>query len=304
MRKCVLVTGASGLIGTKLIDELILNNYRIHALTRSGKETDTPYITYFKWDVDNGTIDEDCIQGVDAIVHLAGENIGALPWSRKRRKAIVESRTKSIELVYQLLKIDMHSVKAVISASATGYYNDRGDEVMTEDKAPSRDFLGYTGKAWERAVYNVPDPGTRIVCLRSAVILDKCAGMYPKLASVFRSGLGTVLGNGKQWMPWIHVDDAVAAYKFALQNSTLSGSFNMVAPEQVQATTFMDKLAASVGRKIWLPPVPAFLIKAVLGQMSQLVLSSTRASAAKLEQSGFTFQYPTLAEALADLAED
>lgn len=298
MKKCVLLTGAGGLVGKRLTEDLISKGYHIHALTRSGGMEDMPAVRYFKWDVAKGEIDDSCIDGVDAIIHLAGENISSLPWSPKRRKEILESRTQSIGLIYDLLRGKAHQVKTVVSASATGYYNDRGDEVMTEDKPHAHDFLGRTCVAWEEAVAKGKDFGLRAVSLRSGLVLSTEGGMYPTLRKVINMGAGTVMGTGQQWISWIHLTDAVAAYLFALENDEMEGAYNMVAPEQVRFKTFIHNIALQLGKRIWLPHVPAFFLRAVLGKMSELILSSTRASSEKLLQAGFVFQYPTLEAAL------
>ncbi len=302
MQKRVLVTGATGLVGQALVTALVERRYLVKALSRSKRRAESSAVQFYEWDVSNGEVDADCLDGVGAIVHLAGENIAALPWSNNRKRAILESRTQSIALLYDLLGRDKtHAVTTVVSASASGYYSDRGDELMTEDKAPANDFLGQTCLKWEQAVNMGRDLGLRTVSLRSGAVLSSKGGIYRQLANMVKKGLGSVPGTGKQWMPWIHIDDVVAMYIFALEHNGIHGVYNMVAPEQITFSTFFRTMARHFGKSIWLPNTPSFLLKAILGQMSEVMLSSTRVSAEKIRNSGFQFQYPDLEAALADL---
>lgn len=293
----VLVTGASGMVGAKLIAILVEKGYLIHALSRKA-HPDTDKIKYFSWNVDQGKIDKQCIDGVDAIIHLAGENIGKKPWSKRVRTHILKSRTDSIALIYQLLANYPHQVKHVISASGTGYYGNRREELLTEDRTPADDFLGQTCFAWELAVAKGRSYGLRTVSLRSGIILSKDQGALPKIAAPVRMGLGASLGNGKQYLPWIHVDDAVSMYVFALENQGVHGVYNMAAPETVTNKQFNQTLAKVLGKPLWLPPVPAFLLKSILGKMSETLLDSAKISPEKIVNAGFHFTYPTLKEAL------
>ncbi|MGK6351243.1 TIGR01777 family oxidoreductase [Parapedobacter sp. DT-150] len=298
MNKRVLVTGASGLIGRALMPVLVERGYFVNALSRTKRVSDLSGVQFFEWDVSADQVDPACLDGVTAIIHLAGENIGALPWSNKRKQLILASRTEPIELLYRLLKQQAAPpVKAVISASATGYYNDRGDEWMTEDKPPANDFLGQTCAAWERAVSRGRDMGLRTVSLRSGVVLSAEGGIYRKFADLIKRGLGIVPGTGNQWMPWIHIDDVVSLYLFALEHNGIHGVYNMSAPEQISFSTFVRAIAKQQGRS-WLPKVPAFMLKTILGQMSELLLSSTRVSTEKIRNTGFQFSYPTFEGAL------
>ncbi len=299
MDKCVLITGGRGLVGRYLIDELVGRGYAVHVLTRSDDVTDTAYVRYFKWDVVRGQLDASCLEGVRYIIHLAGENIGALPWSKRRKQALAGSRIDSIALLYRQMDIKPNDIQVVISASATGYYGDRGDELLTEDQRADDGFLGKTCVDWEKAVHEGRKLGLRTACLRSGVVLAADGGVYGRIRNPVRAGLGAVFGNGHQYLPWIHVDDAVRAYIHAIENTAVSGAYNLVAPEQVTNAGFTKEIASFFGKSVWLPPIPAFILKTVMGQMSELLLHSTRASAEKIQQSGFEFQYPTLGMAIA-----
>ncbi|SEL06533.1 TIGR01777 family oxidoreductase [Parapedobacter koreensis] len=295
MEKRVLVTGATGLVGQALIDALVNRSYSVNVLSRRTQHTDLPGVRFYGWDVSAGKVDADCMDGVGAIIHLAGENIAALPWSNKRKQAILESRTQTIALLYDLIQQkNMSQVKAVISASASGYYGDRGDEWMSEDKTPATGFLGQTCLEWERAVAKGRDLGIRTVSLRSGVVLSADGGIYRKFANFINKGIGAVPGTGKQWLPWIHIDDVVAMYIFALEHHGVQGAYNMAAPEPVTFAAFLHAIAKHLGKPMWLPNVPAFMLRAILGQMSEMLLDSTRVSAEKIRNSGFQFNYPEL----------
>lgn len=299
MNKRVLITGGSGLVGRYLCKELGSRGYEVHVLTRATDKADQGQVRYFTWDVEKGRIDSACLEGVSHIIHLAGENIGALPWSNRRKKAIVDSRIDSISILYRHMEIIPNQVEAVISASATGYYGDRGAEVLAEDHPARKGFLGETCQRWEKAVQDGERLGLRTVSLRSGVVLAPEGGMYSKVRNMARRGLGVIFGSGQQYLPWIHIEDAVRGYIHAMESPAMTGAYNLVAPEQVTLAAFTKQLAAFFGKTIWTPPVPVMMLKIVMGQMSQLLLDSTRASANKLQQSGFQFRYPSLEQAIA-----
>jgi len=298
--KTVLISGATGMLGRALTDILCNKGYQIHALVRK-ELRDTEQIKYFQWNVEEGIIDSRCIENVDAIIHLAGMNIGKKPWSKRVRQQILKSRTDSINIIYKLLTALSHQVRTVISSSGTGYYGDRGDKLMTEDQLPSDNFLGQTCLAWEQAVALGSKYGLRCVYLRGGIILDKDQGALPILTKPFRFGFSPTFGNGKQWMPWIHIQDAVNMYCFALENEGLHGAYNMVAPENTTNRQFSRYLAEQLHAPKWLPPIPAFLLRTVIGQMSTMMLYSTKVSAERIINAGFRFQHPHVKEALADL---
>lgn len=298
MNNRVLITGGSGLVGRHLCQELADRGYWINVLTRATDMTDQGRLRYFNWDVEKGRIDPASLEGVNYVIHLAGENIGALPWSNRRKEAIVDSRIDPIAILYRLMETTPNHVKAVISASATGYYGDRGAELLTEEHAPKKGFLGDTCVRWERAVQEGQRLGLRTVSLRSGAVLAAKGGMYGKIRSLARAGLGVVFGNGRQYLPWVHIDDAVQAYIHAMENPAMTGAYNLVAPEQITLGEFTKQVAAFFGKTIWTPPIPVTLLKIVMGQMSQILLDSTRVSADKLIASGFKFRYPTLRSAI------
>lgn len=299
MSKHILITGGTGLIGKHLTNLLLHKGYTVSDLSRS-KGKDMCVKTY-QWDVPNGKIDEACIDGVDVIVHLAGANVAGKRWTVSRKKEILDSRTKSIELIYDLLKKKKHNVQAVISASGISYYGDRGDELLTEDSSLGTGFLAEVSKEWEAAVDKGADLGLRIVKLRTGVVLDKKGGALPQLAGPVKWGIGSPLGNGQQWMPWIHWHDAVKLYLYAIMNTKLYGVYNMVAPNPVTNKQLVKALAKQLHRPLWAPNVPAFIIKLLFGEMGTVVLASTKVSAQKIADHGFEFDFPMIEDALKDI---
>ncbi|OKS87951.1 TIGR01777 family oxidoreductase [Mucilaginibacter polytrichastri] len=295
----ILITGGSGLIGKGLTELLLTKGYTVSHLSR-GKGHDSRIKTY-QWNVDRGQIDENCLTGVDTIIHLAGAGIADKRWTKKRKRELIDSRTKSIGLIYDLMRRKPNLVKHIISASATGYYSNRGDELLTEESQPAKDFLGYCCVVWEQAVDQGKDLNLRIVKLRTGVVLSKKGGALPQLALPIKLGMGTALGTGKQWIPWIHIEDAVDMYLHAIENTTIQSVYNMVAPYPVTNKQLTKAVAKQLRRPYWLPNVPSFLLRVMLGKLSLVVLGSTKVSAEKIESTNFTFKYPKLADALKNI---
>ncbi len=299
MSKHILVTGGTGLLGKKLTNALLTKGYTVSHLSR--KPGNDARVKTYLWDIQKGIIDENCIDGVDAIIHLAGSGIADGRWTEDRKKEIIESRTKSIELVYKVLKSKPHQVTSVISASGVGYYNDRGDELMHEDDAPAHDFMGTCCIQWENAVDEGEQLGLRVVKFRTGVVLDKDGGALPQLAMPIKLGAGSPLGNGKQWIPWIHHEDVVDMYLYGMEHTELKGAYNMVAPNPVTNAQLTKAVAKQLHRPLWLPNVPAFALKLLFGEMSIVVLGSTKVSAQKIEDAGFKFKYPDVTSALKEI---
>lgn len=287
------------MIGSLLTDELLEKGYQVSHLGRkAGKDK---RVKTYLWNVDKQEIDPDCVTGVDLIIHLAGANVSGKRWTEKRKKILIDSRTKSIRLIYDLLKVKEHQVKRVVSASATGYYGDSGDELMTEGSAPGSDFLATCCVEWENAVDEGAAHGLGILKFRTGVVLLKQGGALPVMAAPVKLGLGLPLGSGSQWVPWIHGRDVISMYLFGVENDELTGVYNMVSPEPATNKQLTQAIARQLKKPLWLPNVPALVLKLVLGEMSLIVLGSTKAYSAKIELAGFKFKYPVLADALKDI---
>lgn len=290
--KHILITGGTGLVGRLITEELLNRGYSVSHLSR--KPGNNPKVKTYLWDVYKGNIDERCLEGADTILHLAGENIADKRWTDKRKKEIIDSRTKSIGLIYQLIKNKPNQVNTIISASATGYYSNRGDELLTEGSTPNNDFMAQCCMEWEDAVDKGKELGLRILKFRTGVVLNKNDGALLEIAKPIKFGFGAPFGSGRQWIPWIHWQDAVDMYLFAIEKINLSGVYNMTAPNPVTNKRFTKALGKQLRRPIWPINIPAFVFKLFMGEMSTIVLASTRVSAEKIEKDGFTFKYPEL----------
>ena len=296
MHKHILLTGGTGLIGTHLTNALLNKGYVVSHLGR--KPGNNPKVKSYLWDVAKGEIDETCINGVDTIVHLAGAGIVDKRWSDERKKEIIDSRTKSIGLIYQLIRKKNHVVKTVISASATGYYGDSGAELLTEDSHEGNDFLAEVCIKWEAAADEGKDLGLRVVKFRTGIVLDKNGGALPQLAMPVKWGVGSPLGSGEQWTPWIHWRDVVKMYVHGIEHATLSGVYNMTGPHPVTNKQLAKAVAQQLDKPFWAPNVPVFVLKLIMGEMRLAVLESIRTSSKKIEDTGFIFDYPELPGAL------
>ena len=284
------------MIGTRLSEMLIDQGYEVAHLSREPDKF-SRYKT-FKWDVKHPHIDDDAILYADYIIHLAGASVATEKWTDERKKEILNSRTASADLLYSCLQKTDHHVKAFISASAIGIYGDSGDRVVSEESTYGDDFLANVCKAWEAATWQVKELGLRTVILRMGIVLSDKGGALPQMARPMKMMAGAPLGSGKQYMSWIHIDDACRLFIKALEDTQFDGVYNAVAPHPVTNKEFTEELADVMHKPLVLPKVPAFAINLMMGEMSEVVLASQRVSANKVLQTGFTFEYNYLEEAL------
>ncbi|SFF26519.1 TIGR01777 family oxidoreductase [Flavobacterium xueshanense] len=300
MKKNVLISGGSGFIGRNLTALLVAKGYSVSILSRSEKQSKGD-IFYYKWDVTNQTIDEKAVLNADYIIHLAGENIAEKRWTAKRKAAIIDSREKSTQLLYSVLKKNNKKLDAFISASAVGIYGAvNGEEICSENMPPANDFLGYTCQKWEDSLDFIENLSIRTVKIRTGLVLGKNDGFLKKLIPLFKFRLGSALGSGKQYMPWIHVDDLCNIYLQAVSDPNMEGPYNAATTDNTTNTLFSKTLAGVFGYSIWLPNVPAFVLKLVMGEMAVIVLTGRRISSEKIQQTGFEFKFKNLEEALRD----
>jgi uncharacterized protein (TIGR01777 family) len=298
MKKNVLLTGGSGFIGKKLTELLIENGFSVSILSRTAKQNYAD-ISYFQWDVESGTIDEEAILKADYVIHLAGENIGAKRWTASRKKAVLDSRVKSTKLLSTCLKLNNKKLDAFISASGVGIYGAITDEQLCDETTPpANDFLGTVCQEWESATISVHELGIRTVQIRTGLVLGKDDGVLKQLAPLFQFKLGSAIGSGKQYMPWIHIDDLCQIYMKAILDATMKGPYNAAINDKTTNAIFSETLAKVFGYTIWLPNVPAFVLRLVLGEMAQLVLKGRRVASDKIEKTGFQFKYTDLEKAL------
>ncbi|MFD3000061.1 TIGR01777 family oxidoreductase [Pontibacter toksunensis] len=292
----ILITGGSGLVGMRLSEMLIDQGYEVAHLSRNPDKVSN-YKT-FKWDVKGGTIDENAITYADYIVHLAGASVAEGKWTEERKKEIIDSRVQSSNLLYRCLKESEHHVKGFISASGINAYGDSGDKLVSEESTTGNDFLAEVCRAWEDSAWQMHELGLRTAIMRLGIVLSTKGGALPQMARPVKMMAGATLGSGKQYMSWIHIDDACRLFIRAIEDPQFEGVYNAVAPHPVTNKVFMKELAEAMKRPLVLPKVPAFAINLVMGEMSDVILASLRVSANKVLQTGFTFEYNYLEEAL------
>jgi uncharacterized protein (TIGR01777 family) len=294
----IAITGASGLIGRRLLKNLAAAGHSLHVLSRHAGTNLPPGVRLSVWDSTRGEPPADSLQDVDGVVHLAGEPV-AQRWTAQARQAIRESRVTGTRNLVQALAKLPRKPEVLVCGSAVGYYGDRGDEILHESSLPGADYLAQLCVDWEKEAQAAEGLGIRVVRVRTGVVLDARGGALPRMLPPFRMGVGGKLGNGKHWMSWIHLEDLAALFQFALANP-ISGPVNGVVPNPVINAEFTRALAAAVHRPA-IFPVPAFALRLLFGEMSEILLASQRALPQAAEGAGFRFRYPELAPALADV---
>jgi uncharacterized protein (TIGR01777 family) len=290
----VVVTGSSGLIGTALRAGLQQAGHRMVPMVRSNPGGDAIH-----WDPDGGSIDSESLEGVGAVIHLAGEGIGARRWNDAHKAKVRDSRTRGTSLLAQALAKLAKPPKVLLSGSAIGIYGDRGDEVLTETSRAGDGFLAEVCLAWEAATRPAKEAGIRVTNLRTGIVLSGTGGVLPKMLTPFKFGVGGKLGSGSQWMSWISLDDEVGAIVHLLGDDAPAGPVNLTAPNPAANTDFTKALGRALGRPTLLP-VPKIGLKLLLGgeMAEELLLGGQRVLPTRLLDSGYTFTHPDLADAL------
>jgi hypothetical protein len=296
----ILITGGTGVIGRELNDKLRSKGYRVAILSRTTrKSADIPH---YYWDIRKKTIEKEAIETADYIIHLAGANIGDKRWSKQRSKLIIDSRVESANLLFDKISTARKKPKAFISASAIGYYGTTtSDKIFSETDPPANDFLGETCKLWEQAADNFERMGIRTVKIRTGIVLSKQGGVLTKMLIPTKLGIGSAIGSGRQYMPWIHIDDLCGIYIKAIEDTRMNGAYNAVAPDQPTNKDFIQTLAHILKKPFWAPAVPSLAINIIFGRMSSLLLEGSRVSSDKIIASGYNFLFPSLESALTDL---
>ena len=304
----ILITGGSGLIGRSLTAHLTARGDNVIIVSRKPIEnSQDPLVTYATWNIEEQKIDSDAIVKADYIINLAGAGVMEKKWTEKYKKEIVESRTKSGELLIKALQENTNHVKAIISASAIGWYGEDSKPLLhatgfIETDPADENFLGETCKLWEESIEPVTKLGKRLVKLRTGIVLSNDGGAFTEFKKSLRFGIAAILGSGKQMISWIHMDDLCRMYINAIENDQLSGSYNAVAPMPVNNKTLMLKLAKKMRGQFYIAAhVPQFLLKLILGDRSIEILKSATVSCEKIKATGFTFLYPSIDAALKEL---
>ena len=297
----VLITGATGLIGSKLSTMCIEEGIEVNYLTTSKSKIEKKEnYKGFYWDPKSEEIEKECLEGVQTIIHLAGASI-AEPWSKDYKRTIIKSRTETAALLFRTLKENPHQVQNFISASAIGVYPSSLEKLYFENDHKVADgFVGEVVEKWEAAADRFESIGLDVAKIRVGLVLAEDGGMLERIKKPISLNMGAALGSGKQWQSWIHLQDLAGIFLFAIQNE-LTGVYNAVAPNPVTNKELTKELADKMGKSVWLPNVPAFALKALLGEMSEIVLSSQLVSSKKIEEHGYNFNYTNLSRALEDL---
>jgi uncharacterized protein (TIGR01777 family) len=298
----ILISGATGLIGSVLVKHLLEKKHSINYLTTSvSKIENKPNYKGFYWNPQEGKINENCIVDVDVIIHLAGANI-AKRWTNSYKQEIIESRTLSSELLYNLVrKTAKHQVKHIVSASGTACYPESFTKVYNENTTETEDsFLSNVVKKWEESVNIFQTLGIKVCKIRTGIVLSNTGGALPEMVKPIKYGFGAAMGNGKQIQSWIHIDDLVALYIFAIEKQ-LEGVFNAVSPNPISNSKLTKVIAVILNKPLFLPNIPEFMMKLILGEMSYLLFSSKNLSSQKIMDIGFQFQFPEIKKAISDL---
>lgn len=298
MKEVVLITGASGMIAHEL-SKKIDKEYTVRFLTRK-KEKNNEY----EWDIKKGTIDESAFDNVDHIIHLAGANISEKRWTDERKKELISSRVDSAKLILDTLKKKNGKLKSFISASGVNFYGtETSEKIYTEEDQPGNDFLSEVVVLWEKSAdrFLEENAAERVVKIRTAVVLSEKDGALKKMIPPIQYYIGSPLGSGKQYMPWIHVKDICSIYEFALRNPHVKGAYNAASPQHTTNENLTKKIAEVLKKPLFMPNVPGFVLKLMFGELATALLQGSRVSSQKIQDAGFRFEFPDLKGALEDL---
>ena len=297
------VTGATGLVGGALCQNLIQAGHQVVALARNPEKAreKLPTVEVVAWDATSGHPPIDALEGLDAVVHLAGEPVAAGRWTSQRKKMIHESRVAGTRNLVEGLSHCQNPPKVLVSGSAIGYYGTHGDELLEETSHPGNDFLAELCQQWESEAKRATDSGVRVVLVRSGLILAREGGALPRMLPLFKMCVGGPLASGTQWMSWIHIKDELEAIGYAIEHDEIEGPLNLTAPNPVTNEEFSRTLARVLRRPAFFR-VPGFVLQLLLGEMAEtLLLKGQRVLPKKLEQSGYQFSFSDLSGAFADL---
>ena len=297
--KKILISGATGLVGQKLARKLFERGYKVEILVRS-KPQDSDFRSY-EWNYKKNFLEEGALDNTYVFIHLAGASISKR-WTKSYKDEVCKSRVDSAQFIYEEMKKRKIYPEAVISSSAVGIYGQTtSQQIFTENDQPANDFLGEVCKEWEEKAFQFQKLGSRVVCVRTSTVLSEKGGALEVLKKPIELNVGAVLGTGEQYFPWIHIDDLVNIYIKAVEDVSMNGAYNASAPDFINNKELTKKIASHLHKKIWLPNIPKFIIKTILGEMSVLALEGSRISSRKIENAGFKFVYNSLDKALSDV---
>jgi uncharacterized protein (TIGR01777 family) len=297
----ILITGATGLIGRSLCQILAGDGHELMGLSRKpGKSLDPIIMRFSQWEPEEGPPGPEVWEGVQAVVHLAGEPVDARRWSADQKRKIRDSRVIGTRNLVAGLAKCSDPPKILIAGSAVGYYGSRGDEILTETSSPGEGFLSDVCQEWEGEALAAQQTGARVVLIRTGIVLSAEGGALKRMLTPFNFGLGGELGAGNQWFPWIHIADIVGLFRHAIKSSQLVGPVNGAAPGVVQNREFTKTLAAALGRPVFFS-IPEFALDLLVGEMSRAIMASQRVVPEVAQRTGYAFRYPDLQAALEDL---
>ena len=299
--KTVLITGGTGLVGNRLSQILKQKGYNIIHLSRSENLNAT--FPAYKWDFNNNEIDTRALEQADYIIHLAGAGVADKSWTKKRKEIILDSRVKSGELLQQKLKEINKRPKAVICASASGFYGNRGGQLLDEKASVGKGFLAEVVEKWEAANNGFKEVTNRVAQLRIGIVLSTKGGALEKMLPSYKARVGTYFGLGQQYYSWIHIDDLCKMFVFAIENENVSGIYNAVAPNPVTNKYLAEAIGKGMGKSALLMPAPAMAMRLVMGEMASIVLDGVRLCSNKIENAGFSFTHVNVTNAIRDLIE-
>ncbi|MDX1904707.1 MAG: TIGR01777 family oxidoreductase [Thermonemataceae bacterium] len=298
----VLITGGTGLVGKEISQILLQKGHTVSFLSRSPKTI--PHIKVYHWDIEKQEIDVEAIQKADHIIHLAGAGVADKTWTDSYKKEILDSRILSTQLLYKTLKENKNTVKSFISASAIGIYGfDTGNTLLAEDSLQGNDFLADVTKQWEAEVQKIQDFGIRTNILRIGIVLSNKGGALPKMMQPIKFWAGAPLGSGQQYLSWIHIRDLANMFLYGIENPHIQGIYNAVASKPISNKVFTENLAKVMQKPLFLPNVPSFVLKAMLGEMGVMILGGNNVSNSKIIESGFQFEFDDIEKALSDLVQ-
>ncbi len=299
----IIVAGGTGLVGKALVNRLIEAKHDVVVLCRdvgAARASVNPSARLEKWDGKNMGLWDAQVDGADAILNFAGESIGSKRWSQGRKRVILSSRLDPTRALVEAIRKASRKPRVLVNASAVGYYGEVGDEEVNESRPKGNGFLAEVCDQWEREAMAAETLGVRIVMTRSGVVMGKGAPALQKMMMPFRLFAGGTIGSGRQWFPWVHIDDLTSTVLFSLTNGNLSGAVNVVAPEYVRMKHVCAALGKAMGRPSW-APVPSFMLRMILGEMSEIVLTGQKVAPVKLLESGFRFRFANLEGAFDDV---
>ena len=287
----ILIAGGTGFIGKTLVPFLVKNGHEVNVLTRR-KMVDVENIHYYRWDIDKEFIDSQAFDGVEALINMTGANIGEKDWTVDRKNELLNSRVRPLDLLLKYIIESGNKIKVLISSSAVGYYGAvTTDHIFTEEDKNGNDFPAYVCRLWEDTALKFKEVAGRVVILRKGLVIGQGGGVYQKLQPLAKLGLNVALGSGNQYFPLVCINDLISVYNYVLEHNEIDGVFNIVSNEHVTMNEFSEKMLHSFGRRKFLPNIPAFIIKILFRERSQMLLQGSRVSNDKIRSTGFEFWY-------------